>query len=203
MASNLGGGLVGAAGYSVTYPLLANVGTILIALILMVASIYITFDLPFHKTMQALRQALMQLGQQLRSGYEWLTHVLRVQIARWRVHQQVRANQAASTEKQPTSTVPQSAAPAETTSGTSAPDSAASAVTSSPADLNITVASDREASPIKSPTSAATVDHEQELQGTEVMDDADYQLPESTLLTKIPKRIRVLSTQRLRVTRRS
>lgn len=187
MASNLGGGLVGAAGYSVTYPLLANVGTILIALILMVASIYITFDLPFHKTMQALRQALMQLGQQLRSGYEWLTHVLRVQIARWRVHQQVRANQAASTEKQPTSTVPQSAAPAETTSGTSAPDSAASAVTSSPADLNITVASDREASPIKSPTSAATVDHEQELQGTEVMDDADYQLPESTLLTKIPK----------------
>ncbi|MCE2137726.1 cell division protein FtsK, partial [Streptococcus thermophilus] len=56
-----------------------------------------------------------------------------------------------------------------------------------PADLNITVASDREASPIKSPTSAATVDHEQELQGTEVMDDADYQLPESTLLTKIPK----------------
>ncbi|MCG5035534.1 DNA translocase FtsK [Lactiplantibacillus plantarum] len=187
MASNLGGGLVGAAGYSVTYPLLANVGTILIALILMVASIYITFDLPFHKTMQALRQALMQLGQQLRSGYEWLTRVLRVQIARWRVHQQVRANQAASTEKQPTSTVPQSAAPAETTSGTSAPDSAASAVTSSPADLNITVASDREASPIKSPTSAATVDHEQELQGTEVMDDADYQLPESTLLTKIPK----------------
>lgn len=187
MASNLGGGLVGAAGYSVTYPLLANVGTILIALILMVASIYITFDLPFHKTMQALRQALMQLGQQLRSGYEWLTHVLRVQIARWRVHQQVRANQAASTEKQPTSTVPQSTAPAETTSGTSAPDSAASAVTSSPADLNITVASDREASPIKSPTSAATVDHEQELQGTEVMDDADYQLPESTLLTKIPK----------------
>ncbi|GAB7170597.1 DNA translocase FtsK [Lactiplantibacillus plantarum subsp. plantarum] len=187
MASNLGGGLVGAAGYSVTYPLLANVGTILIALILMVASIYITFDLPFHKTMQALRQALMQLGQQLRSGYEWLTHVLRVQIARWRVHQQVRANQAASTEKQPTSTVPQSAAPAETTSGTSAPDSAASAVTSSPADLNITVASDREALPIKSPTSAATVDHEQELQGTEVMDDADYQLPESTLLTKIPK----------------
>ena len=188
MTSNLGGGLVGAAGYSITYPLLANVGTILIALILMIASVYITFNLPFHKTMQVLRQGLIQLGQQLRAGYEQLAHVIRVQVARWRVHQQVRANQAATKpEPQATSAEPQSAVSAAATSTTAKPVSATSATPDSSADLNITVASDRDEPPAKSVPSMATPDHEQELQGTEVMDDADYQLPESTLLTKIPK----------------
>ncbi|EIW13544.1 Cell division protein FtsK [Lactiplantibacillus pentosus KCA1] len=192
MASNLGGGLVGAAGYSVTYPLLANVGTVLIALILMITSVYVTFNLPFHKTMQALRTALIQLGHQLQSGYEQLAHWVRIQIARWRVHQQVRANQADADQSKPapdvSSEAPESTAP---TSTAAKPASAASAAAKSQADLNITVASDREAAPVSNAasTTESNTDSEtdQALQGTEVMDDADYQLPTPTLLTKIPK----------------
>ena len=182
MASDLGGGLVGAAGYSVTYPLLANTGTILVALLLMVTSIYITFSIPFHPTMQLIRNGLIKFGQWLRALYDRLAHDLRVQIARWRVHQQVRANQQqADTEKnQPTSAVVPAPAPSEPTSVAPVPQSTAAPVQT---DLNITVASDHD-EPTDEPVSSKA---EPVLQGTEVMDDTDYQLPESDLLTKIPK----------------
>lgn len=177
MSSDLGGGLVGAAGYSVTYPLLANFGTVLIALILIIAGIFIAFNLPFHETMQLLRTFLINVGQKIRVGVEWLSRKIRVQIARWRVHQQVRANQEDQPKKAPT---PTSVAPQA--SQAAKPVESAAPTSSAPA---ITVASEHEAAPTSNaPTSAAD---EASLMGTEVADESNYDLPSSDLLTKIPK----------------
>lgn len=187
MASDLGGGLVGAAVYSVTYPLFANVGTVLIAILVLIAGIFILFNLPFHQTMQGLRQVLITIGQRLRVAGEHLGHAIRVQVARWRVHQQVRANaaaeqptsQAASAPNQPAAPVSAAAAPVQ--SSAPAPASQATPPKKAPA---ITVASEQEASAAATASQAAD---EAELQGTAVSDESDYQLPASTLLTKIPK----------------
>ncbi|ETY73942.1 cell division protein FtsK [Lactiplantibacillus fabifermentans T30PCM01] len=186
VSANLGGGLVGALGYSITYPLLANLGTILIAIILIITGIFIAFNLPFHETMQAVRHGLLIAGDHVHAGYEKVSHYVRVQIARWRVKQQLKENQQA--ESQPTEptetndTVPTSTAP---TPVPPAPVSTAP-ISAAPADdMNITVASDNEKSASAAPeTSAKDAD---DLQGTEVADESDYQLPTADLLTKIPK----------------
>jgi len=184
MASDLGGGLVGAAGYSVTYPLLANAGTILVALLLMVTSIYITFSIPFHPTMQFIRNGLVKFGQWLRGLYDRVAHDLRIQIARWRVHRQVRANQQRTdTHPEPADEVVDSTpVPVEPTSTAPTPQSAPVQP-----DLNITVASDQNKPTSGVAAETAKAEVEPALQGTEVMDDTDYQLPGSDLLTKIPK----------------
>jgi len=170
---HLGGGLVGAAGYSVTYPLVANLGTILVAIILIITGIFIVFKLPFHQTVLAIRNWLMVAGAHVKDAYQTVAHYVRVQYARYRVHQQATANQSAEPAQSATPAlvakaqpVPQSAAPA-------APVSAAP-VSAAP---KIVVASEQEA-PVKAETP---------LTGTSPVDTSDYRLPTSDLLTKIPK----------------
>jgi len=173
---NLGGGLAGAAGYSLTYPLIANLGTVLVAVVLIVTGIFIAFNLPFRQTMLIIRHGLVIVGEQLKTAYNEVAHYVRVQYARWRVQRQVHANrQAAATSEAP---APKSAA--TTTTPTSA-----AAVTQPAASepVKIVVASDQE-SQAPAPTTTAT---DEQLVGTETVDDSDYQLPTSDLLTKIPK----------------
>ncbi|AVK60663.1 cell division protein FtsK [Lactobacillus sp. CBA3605] len=168
---HLGGGLVGAAGYSVTYPLVANLGTVLVALILIVAGVFIAFNLPFHQTMIAVRKALIISGTHLKDAYETIAHYSRIQIARWRAQRQVKANQqAAAAEKQPP--VAPKPAPVVTTP--------ASAASTEP--MKIVVASEQEA-----PIAKTAAPVEPDLQGLETVDETNYQLPSSALLTKIPK----------------
>ncbi|RRK11562.1 DNA translocase FtsK [Lactiplantibacillus garii] len=178
MSSDLGGGLVGAAGYSVTYPLLANVGTVLIAIILIITGIFIAFNLPFHETMQVIRTVLVTGAQKLQTGYQWLARKFRVQLARWRARQQVKTNQRASAPQEP---APTSAAPVTSAAPESAVASAVPA-SSAPADVQITVASERQPAP-----ASAAPTQDDGLVGTEVADDSDYEMPSSELLTKIPK----------------
>ncbi|WP_318765907.1 DNA translocase FtsK [Lactiplantibacillus carotarum] len=183
LSSDLGGGLLGAAGYSVTYPLLANLGTVLVAIILIITGIFVAFNLPFHQTMQLLRDLLVSGGQRVRTAYDWLARKTRVQIARWRVHQQLKADQQPAPTTAPVSAAPESeAAPSPVSEAVPA----ASAASAAPADMNITVASDHEA-PASSAASSDAAEPDTELQGTEVIDESDYQMPTSELLTKIPK----------------
>lgn len=176
---NLGGGLAGAAGYSITYPLMANFGTILIAIILIIAGIFVAFNLPFRQTVLVIRNWLIKVGQQLRAAGERLQHYARIQYARWRVHRQVRENQAASTEP-----APEAKPTPEPTPSSAVPvtPSAAPQPTSSATAPKIVVASEQEApAPIQG---SSEIDL---FKGNETTDDADYQLPTSELLTKIPK----------------
>ncbi|WP_137625828.1 DNA translocase FtsK [Lactiplantibacillus pingfangensis] len=174
---NLGGGLAGAAGYSLTYPLIANLGTVLVAVVLIIAGIFIAFKLPFRQTMLVIRHGLVVAGEQVKSAYDEVAHYVRVQVARRRAQRQVRANQQKSAASE--APVPESAA------ATTAPTSAAapSRPTSSTSPVKIVVASDQDTqAPV--PTKPAETEP---LQGTETVDDSDYQLPTSELLTKIPK----------------
>ena len=175
----LGGGLVGAAGYSVTYPLVANLGTILIAIILIIASIFIAFNLPFRKTVLAIRNWLMVVGAHLKDAYQEVAHYARVQYARWRVHQQVRDNQAATAPKPAPVPEPKSAAPTPSSAAPIKPTPVSAAPVS--AAPKIVVASEQTA-PTPASTAAAP-----DLTGGNVIDEADYQLPTADLLTKIPK----------------
>lgn len=174
---NLGGGLAGAAGYSLTYPLIANLGTVLVAVVLIVAGIFIAFKLPFRQTMLVIRHGLVVAGEQVKLAYDEVAHYVRVQVARRRAQRQVRANQQKSAASE--APVPESAA------STTAPTSAAAPIrpTSSAAPVKIVVASDQETQ-APAPTQPAETEP---LQGTETVDDSDYQLPTSELLTKIPK----------------
>ncbi|MFC6180092.1 DNA translocase FtsK [Lactiplantibacillus daowaiensis] len=177
---NLGGGLAGAAGYSVTYPLMANFGTILVAIILIITGIFVAFNLPFRQTLLIIRNWLVVMGHRARDAGDRIRHYVRVQYARWRVHRQVRENQAtADPSPAADEATPNSQAP--TTSAAPVPPSAAPTPVSSAAP-KIVVASEQESQAAAS--SAAPDDF---LQGTETMDDADYQLPAADLLTKIPK----------------
>lgn len=173
---NLGGGLAGAAGYSLTYPLIANLGTILVAVVLIVAGVFIAFNLPFRQTMLVIRHGLVIAGEQLKTAYDEVAHYVRVQYARWRVQRQVHANrQTAATSEAP---APKSAAT------TTAPTSAATVTQPAASEpVKIVVASDQE-SQAPAPTTTAA---DEQLVGTAAVDDSDYQLPTSDLLTKIPK----------------
>ncbi|MFC6202438.1 DNA translocase FtsK [Lactiplantibacillus nangangensis] len=184
---HLGGGLAGAAGYSLTYPLLANLGTILIAIILIITGIFVAFNLPFHQTLLYIRHGLVVVGEQLKQAYDEVAHYVRVQYARWRVQRQVKANQQVAEQPTPTSKPVTSSAPIAPSEAAPAPASATTAVQSAPADdVNILVASDQ-ASKAPATTEASESSEEETLQGTETVDDSDYQLPTSDLLTKIPK----------------
>nr|WP_137645364.1 DNA translocase FtsK [Lactiplantibacillus plajomi] len=180
--SDLGGGLIGALGYAVTYPLFANVGTVIIATMLIIAGVFITFNLPFHETVQVVREGLVTAGQHVAQGYDWLARKTRVQIARWRAHQQIKQNQQTPPKPQP-APEPEPVAPKS-----QAPASQAPVATAPRSDVNITVASDQKPATSDAPASeAAAASDDEDLLGTQAVDDANYTLPSSELLTKIPK----------------
>ncbi|BDZ31173.1 DNA translocase FtsK [Lactiplantibacillus sp. WILCCON 0030] len=177
---HLGGGLAGAAGYGLTYPLVANLGTILVAIILIVTGIFVAFNLPFRQTVLLIRHGLVVMGEHVKTAYDEVAHYVRVQYARWRVKRQARANQQSS---EATKTEPEPKAQPKSVEVPSAPTvaSVAKPESQSDADVKIVVASDQES---QAPAKSAA---EEALKGTETVDESDYQLPTSDLLTKIPK----------------
>lgn len=170
----VGGGMLGAYLYTASYYLIANLGTVLVASLLLIIGIVLAFNIP-------VTNLLGSAGDKIKQSVEWLKE--KKEIRNSQATKEKKANQAKQkVKKLPTpikeknSLVQDFFKPDETTSDEEQIKPASLA----PKVPNITVASHSSVS-----ESSPATNEEVDLKPAQESENEDYQLPPTTLLTKV------------------
>lgn len=167
VTESVGGGMIGAALYSVAYPLLSQTGTYVISSLLILIGLLVIWQIPLSQVIAVIRQIFNWIGQLFVSLGRLLAGKIDGQQLKQRLRQ-VKIKQPQS-KPAPKRTKPQQAPAAPTASETTTPDSFKIHTSAKPAAPDVKIDS------ITKPAPQATF--------AKVALNTDYQLPTAALLT--------------------
>lgn len=192
VTTEVGGGLVGAALYGVFHFLFAQMGTYLIAVLIVVIGVFVFLDIPFSIVVQSTQRfvhGLFKVGGYTKSGLQKVSEKGKAQVSALKAQTQKAVQNATEQTEQPTQ-APETQEPAAAADG---PENAPKQKLepfkiNGPKDLPKPIATQAESASAKPVVDDDDQDHVPdvaELAPANETDD-DYELPTPELLTQIP-----------------
>lgn len=174
----LGGGMIGAYLYSVGNYLVARIGTLVLAWLLIIIGVVVFFSLPVDKMVRKVRDGLQLSGEKLQAGSQKLAARQAARTAAKQSRQRAKITEPKLAER------PVSESPASTTSHEN--DVSAKSAPASSGKPTITVASNQEGTDSVASTIGDVPSKDEDelsLGQAEERADQDYQMPPLSLLT--------------------